>query len=855
VDDIVTDVVVTDMVTPEIIITPENTETLPAPSETEIPNIIEITPEVITSPIVGSETPSPFNTIYTENFETEPLSNWSLGEGWTRAQTENGFALQSTQMLQRALFNPLIGDTEITFQVRWDAGRVHLHTHSNGLNEYQFSLSSDLQAILYRNGVIVATALMPEFVSVQWQTITYRKIGSNIEILLNNAPLLQFTDVEPLTSGQIALSAEGMTRAQWDEMTIKSGEVVETVEVLATEVPLTLENEDSTLITLNSASFLQVYCPISYIVVKNSSELLSAINTGCYPRIYLMPNVYEIDSVTLNRDLSIFGMGELTRINRIAGSTSSMFNLQSHNLRIEYLVIDGKNHVVSQYGGIFSNGNLSINNLIVINSFAQIGGGVASVIQLNVKNSFFFGNNGGGNAGVFYYGTTNTPAMIDCSEFSTNGAKYGGAILFTPYATGTISRSRFSENFAENNSLGGAIYNENQPGNTSEPFIVLDKSLVVSSPTANSIAGGFKGALSGTINQWFTTTGAFSEFTRGGVKSSECNRLPLLTSTPTPAEELYQYYGVDIRSEGTTFGTWNSLAGWSQPEANEILYAVRMTAIALAIQSETLAPIDAFNLVMRRRISVGEFDGQDDPFPYLIIRKIPPSGIPYCLTTIQIPTKIECFYPSSFNLSQYTMVHELGHVFNERSDSSYNPLNQPSIDSKALKRFVEDTSTNILLDSNNRLLLGNGNFMSSLGLESVWLRGQDGWGDGPANTFNGVISFPVGRIVPPPDFQQNSPAYLKDSQAPSGYRTVDGVDMYDEAGADLFLNWVYRMVYGLTPDNNPKTGFRNIYWRVQENCNTLVGCIYDQQYPGDIRLNWMTNVMSQIFTQHNWKAN
>jgi hypothetical protein len=34
-----------------------------------------------------------------ENFEIEPLSNWSLGEGWTRAQTENGFALQSSQML------------------------------------------------------------------------------------------------------------------------------------------------------------------------------------------------------------------------------------------------------------------------------------------------------------------------------------------------------------------------------------------------------------------------------------------------------------------------------------------------------------------------------------------------------------------------------------------------------------------------------------------------------------------------------------------------------------------------------------------------------------------------------------
>jgi hypothetical protein len=225
------------------------TATMPAETPTETTTATATsTPEFGTPSLTPSATVdgATFNTIYTENFEIEPLANWSLGEGWTRAQTENGFALQSTQMLQRALFNPLVSDTEITFQVRWDAGRVHLHTHMNGLNEYQFSLSSDFQAILYRNGAIVATALTPEFVSVQWQTITYRKMGSNIEILLNNALILQYVDIEPLLSGQIALSAEGVTRAQWDEMTVKSGEVTT---LISPQVPLMVIGEMTAEVT------------------------------------------------------------------------------------------------------------------------------------------------------------------------------------------------------------------------------------------------------------------------------------------------------------------------------------------------------------------------------------------------------------------------------------------------------------------------------------------------------------------------------------------------------------------------------------------------------------------------------
>jgi hypothetical protein len=67
------------MVTPEMVITPENTETLPVPSDTEIIEITAENTEVATAQItpLGSETPI-FNTVYTENFEIEPLNNWSL---------------------------------------------------------------------------------------------------------------------------------------------------------------------------------------------------------------------------------------------------------------------------------------------------------------------------------------------------------------------------------------------------------------------------------------------------------------------------------------------------------------------------------------------------------------------------------------------------------------------------------------------------------------------------------------------------------------------------------------------------------------------------------------------------------
>jgi hypothetical protein len=478
------------MVTPEIIITPENTETLPAPSETEIIEITEVASEIPTADSTGA-VPTTFNIVYNENFETEPLSNWSLGEGWTRAQTETGFALQSIQMLQRALFNPLVSDTEITFQVRWDAGRVHLHTHSSGLNEYQFSLSSDFQAILYRNGVIVATALTPEFVSVQWQTITYRKIGSNIEILLNNTPLLQYFETEPLLNGQIALSAEGMTRAQWDEMSVKSGEVV--AQVLATEVPIlsTTPTIQPTFTMTPTATFIpDAPAEFGFRAMMQASVIEDVfVNVATPPDIVQIINiananpskryVVRLTSSFYNFDNPVNNYSILPKINDanmfIYGAdlnNPSVFQTSISNTRLfsvqgeSQLVLRNitiKNFTEDGNGGAIENGGkLWLYRVTMLNNGAQNGGAIRNFGKLEIYNSIFRDNNrigpeiGGGGA----ISSTNH-FVVQCSTFENNYATYGGAIdgrVNVIYSNFINNRTVYNNGLPPETAFSGAIY-------------------------------------------------------------------------------------------------------------------------------------------------------------------------------------------------------------------------------------------------------------------------------------------------------------------------------------------------------------------------------------------------------------
>lgn len=128
-----------------------------------------------------------------------------------------------------------------------------------------------------------------------------------------------------------------------------------------------------------------------------------------------------------------------------------------------------------------------------------------------------------------------------------------------------------------------------------------------------------------------------------------------------------------------------------------------------------------------------------------------------------------------------------------------------------------------------------------------WYRGQRGWGsDAPYFGVNDPAISTLGpceyasNAPPPTSFQQN-PCHVKNwLYAPNSTILVTEVE---EAAADMFLNWVYRTL-NIT-DAVGNMGFANVDWRFANNPP-------DNTNPGDIRFNWVNEVLPEIFAVQGW---
>jgi hypothetical protein len=266
------------------------------------------------------------------------------------------------------------------------------------------------------------------------------------------------------------------------------------------------------------------------------------------------------------------------------------------------------------------------------------------------------------------------------------------------------------------------------------------------------------------------------------------------------------------------------LRGWTENDAEQLRIAVRNTALALGIKANG-SPILAFRRVMRRSF---------DPYPFIVLQKNSVAaggkGYPYCITDNNATTTtITCYFDSAIN--EHVIVHELGHVFNNRSDQNGNT---------SLTEYVNRTENGpALIDSKLRVVMGKTDTVGS-----IWQRGTRGWGTGPNNDVS--------------TFQQHP------DEGPFASDSI-GTKM-DETAADMFLNWVYRIADPELPLNSPNTiiGFRNISWMrdadseistTANQCYVPAGCP-DNRNPGDARFNWMNNPndgkMTLIFNSHGW---
>lgn len=189
--------------------------------------------------------------------------------------------------------------------------------------------------------------------------------------------------------------------------------------------------------------------------------------------------------------------------------------------------------------------------------------------------------------------------------------------------------------------------------------------------------------------------------------------------------------------------------------------------------------------------------------------------------------------------SEYTIVHELGHVFDDRTGVIVNNEIEGGLTLAfglhAFYRLEDCTTARVMGDQSG---------------SNDWTRGERGWGSGPAASQRDIAGTPTAPLIS--NYQQN-PLFV--------HATKDTEEI-NEAAADMFLNWIFRVnadpafpptdTCAQTPTPTPNhwlgDGFLNASWTAQTASvgTTLPGNL-DGSLPGDRRHYHTHQIMTSLF--------
>lgn len=541
-------------------------------------------------------------------------------------------------------------------------------------------------------------------------------------------------------------------------------------------------------------------------------------------RIYLLEGDYDLThTLVVHGILEIYGRGRSKTYLKGSPSMNGIFTVPGSYLRLDNLTV-WKGQTSTIGGGI---------HIQSANAFVEI------------TNTRFRENHADQDGGAIYLGDGRL--IIRNSVFVDNSSDRGGAIFNLSAVTDALDARwvSFDNNTASDTGGGGILFNQVAPGaRNSTPLVIRNANLQNSQTTylpkihrhTYAVDDGENITIDAKLNFWIGPKVA-SDANLSGVKTISQQTTPVIipfgTPEPVPGGVLFEY-GVIVED---TAGTWGLTPA---DEIAMIEAGVSKTALALQAQFGGATPQDAFKRVM---IASG--------FTRIIVNT---SGT-YCETSssfANVQAQITCYNGNI--LSEYTVVHELGHVFTYRMGGAqptpgtyYHFFSNPPI----------TTTPGVLgplLDNQNLIVFGPRVVLLTVAPGATanttpqgdWVRGNRGWGS-PAVTPPAI----------PCPFQQNSfvvsdwvirtstPTPNSPGATPEPLDTILITEI-DETAADMFLNWVYR--------RNGQGGFINANWIdvvvPPGNCTVTPQPMPPGNDPGDARFKYMaTTIMTAMNTR------
>jgi hypothetical protein len=550
--------------------------------------------------------------------------------------------------------------------------------------------------------------------------------------------------------------------------------------------------------------------------------------------------------------VTIKGNGAI--IERSFASGTPLFRVLTVNggfLRLENVVIRrgranwlGGGGILNREGTLQIHRSTIINNRVeIVSDFQTLGGGIYSSFgSLSITESRIINNralnssaDGGGIAVVSVHGNT-----IDMrgNEFSDNLATFrGNAVYIMDAGNGVaaLTDNCFLRNYYASSSTNSSIF---VPSDT-----LLERSWWGSSagpiyaPGAVLPATATRDSLAGSSNYTPVLTALPANCTQTppvitptpSCPPQTCS-VPTATVTPDPIGTIIQdlnLYGITVYATGVGSNRTNGLP-WSLEELQEVQEAVHDIARAFNLHlynnNSGVNPQarELFRNVIKQvqsgtnleilRVNNNFLFGNGDPCDG--------SQDEGCTSNGNTAIALYGNFPLNGDLAnaKYTVVHELGHRFENQSSTNAVIGIRERMDGP---NVIEDCQSNRIMGTNAQ----------DLDSPNDWKRGLRGWGT-------------QGRSL----FQQN-PLEIID--------LIGNTDEFlelSEAAADMFLNWVYRRLNDPVNDVEDYCtsrvevgqwlGFRNIDGNGQ----------FDASLPGNSRFAWMQTQIEEIFTsQTGWR--
>ncbi len=433
-----------------------------------------------------------------------------------------------------------------------------------------------------------------------------------------------------------------------------------------------------------------------------------------------------------------------------------------HNIRLRNFKSRGVG------GTIYNLGDLYLYNSAIVGSQSALQGGAiynASGGNLYMINAAFNGNRAQVGGAIASLGTIWDPPFPNdyCLSFVSNQATVNGGAVYVETSTAILNR---------------AIYQ----GNQSPIYRDIENSALTPIGTVRS-----------RFSYWTSSPSVSPNVNISGQIINPVPPPPLDCITPLPPSPTLDQYGILNNSLNDTF---------------TLLAGVEKTALALWKMYGGNSPVDAFKRVMfLPGFTTIVFERGGNP-TWCEVSNIP---------VLQIQSRITC-RPSAI-ITEYTVVHELGHVLMGRTGGYL--LSDPNYGN--VSSFYGHLLTTTLQDTSSFIYFG---FFTDLNGRSQWGRGTRGWGSSSNPFTNGAACH----------FQQN----------PRNDVNIITSQEIDEAGADMFLNWVYRSLN--------LGGFQNVDWTPVTGACSLQGSV-DWFATGDGRWYKMQSVMCMLGKDRSWFPN